>query len=747
MLKSIEISGFKSFAKKSELVFSAPVSAIVGPNGSGKSNVTEAMRFVLGEQSMKSLRSKRGEDLIWSGSQAAPRANRASVEMTFDNRQRVFDMAFDEVTVRRVVSRDGTNEYFVNGSQVRLKDMMELLAQVHIGASGHHIISQGEADHILNTTSKERRNIIEDALGLKIYHWKIAESEKKLGKTEENMKEVESLRREIAPHIRFLKKQMEKIEAVEALRIKLTELYAEYLKRESVYLADVEGSVSRDIAKNETVLADIDARMQDTRDHMTHEKTRDITQEDPRLVELDRALAALRAAKDEHARTLGRIEGMMDATARRREHMRQESDRPVAHTVVVSFVDEVKDYAMEGERADDIVVARAVFGSILGSVKGFVARIREGVSHEERANMDAEYTQLEHERVDIAAGLGAFSIKEEALLTERMTLLRAADMEKTKAMDAERSLYELRVRRSEVAATLGRLRDKEASIAHDKTAFDEEFREGSILIGREILTYEGFVCDEETARIEHRTVQEERRRAIERIKIKLEDTGVGGGGDIKKEYDEVMERDTFLACELEDLQKGAISLRELIIELRGKLDTEFKDGLKKINTQFQEYFVLMFGGGTASLDVVKQKKRVRKDTDIPGEEEVDEMDDESEDGIDIVVSLPRKKIHGLQMLSGGERALTSIALIFAVSQVNPPPFLVLDETDAALDEANSRRYGDMLENLAIRSQLIVVTHNRETMSRAGVLYGVTMGSDAASRLLSVKFAEATAYAK
>jgi chromosome segregation protein len=98
-------------------------------------------------------------------------------------------------------------------------------------------------------------------------------------------------------------------------------------------------------------------------------------------------------------------------------------------------------------------------------------------------------------------------------------------------------------------------------------------------------------------------------------------------------------------------------------------------------------------------------------------------------------------------LSGGERALTSIALIFAMSQVNPPPFLILDETDAALDEANSRRYGDMIENLAKHSQLIVITHNRETMTRAGMLYGVTMGGDGVSKLLSVKFDEAVAVAK
>ena len=99
------------------------------------------------------------------------------------------------------------------------------------------------------------------------------------------------------------------------------------------------------------------------------------------------------------------------------------------------------------------------------------------------------------------------------------------------------------------------------------------------------------------------------------------------------------------------------------------------------------------------------------------------------------------------MLSGGERALTSIALLFAVSQVNPPPFFVLDETDAALDEYNSRRYGDMIESLAKYSQLVLITHNRETMSRASILYGVTMGMDGVSRILSVKFDEASQFAK
>ena len=118
-----------------------------------------------------------------------------------------------------------------------------------------------------------------------------------------------------------------------------------------------------------------------------------------------------------------------------------------------------------------------------------------------------------------------------------------------------------------------------------------------------------------------------------------------------------------------------------------------------------------------------------------------------EEGLDIKVSLPRKKIRGLVMLSGGERALTSIALIFAVSQVNPPPFIILDETDAALDESNSKKYGDLVEILSKHSQLILITHNRETMSRAGVIYGVTMGSNGISKLLSISFDKAVEASK
>ena len=223
--------------------------------------------------------------------------------------------------------------------------------------------------------------------------------------------------------------------------------------------------------------------------------------------------------------------------------------------------------------------------------------------------------------------------------------------------------------------------------------------------------------------------------------------GASGGADMLAEYKDMQERDEFLSREIEDMRKSAETLISLIGDLKEKLDSQFESGIEKINNQFEYFFTLMFGGGAASIYVFEEKRKTKEYDPETGEEIEIEDDEEPERGIEIKVNLPQKKIRDLAMLSGGERALTSIALLFAITQVNPPPFLVLDETDAALDEANSRKYGDMLENLSKLSQLVVITHNRETMSRAGILYGITTGGDAVSKLLSIKFDEAVAIAK
>ncbi len=763
-LKSLELTGFKSFAKKANLEFNAPVTAVVGPNGSGKSNVAEAFRFVLGEQSIKSMRGKRTEDLIFNGGENSARGNRASVKLTFDNQPknsiRLLNIDFDEVTIERVIHRDSLSEYFINGSAVRLRDITELLAGAHIGSSGHHIISQGEADRILNANIKERREMIEDALGLKVFQYKREESERKLAKTRENMEKVESLRKEIAPHLKFLKKQVEKVEKTIALREELRNVYKEYLKRESDYLSATEKSLATESAQPKEDLIRLEKELAQAKKVLEDSKHKDVKSSE--LIDLESKLKIVRASRDEITRTIGRIEGEIGSLERmlsREKQSAQAEITTVEYAKVKELVAHVDGLAagIESESGtagfSDIGAIRSVLAKIRASLKGFLESNKNTKAENRAGDIEKEIDMLRSRKVEADAEAKE---KETELgkLTEAYSALRAGiEKEKDSSRDAEKAMFRIMAEENEIRGKLGVLRVREEKLRLEKEDFKREVQEGSILIGRDIYAYES---DTTVYPAEDRHTQESRRKDMEKIKIRLEDSGAVSPGDTMKEFKETTERDEFLARELLDLEHSATSLTTLIKDLEVKLDTLFSEGISKINHQFKEYFALMFGGGEASLAVVREKKRRRQ----LSPEEMAEMGigaggldgesdepEETELGVGIEVNLPRKKIKALEMLSGGERALTSIALLFAISQVNPPPFIILDETDAALDEANSKKYGDMVEGLAKSSQLIVITHNRETMGRAGVLYGVTMGREGYSKLLSIAFNEALAVAK
>jgi len=768
-LKTLELSGFKSFAKKTSLDFSAPISGIVGPNGSGKSNIAEAFRFVLGEQSIKSLRGKRAEDLIFNGSRDTARSNRASAKVVFDNTRRGMNIDFDEVSIERVVHRDSSSEYFINGSQVRLKDIIELLASARIGSSGHHIISQGEADKILNANIKDRREMVEDALGLKIYQYKKQESQRKLEKTEENIESVKSLRREIAPHLKFLKKQVEKLEQANEMKERLKELYRNYFKREELYLKTERKNIEEEKRIPEKKRRELEDELARAKKILAGSSAKDVKSEE--LINIEGRLKGARFQKDSLTRDIGRIEGEINSLEkilkRQSEALRQASDKKIELREiegVVSVVDGEIETALQN---DDISQLKNILRTIKNTLLNFVSKHKSADNSSDSMETEKELRILKEERVKIEELLKQAEEAERKILSEYSALREEIDKEKDSSRDAEKAMFKIMAEQNEVNAKLREIEYREDKLKHSEENFKMELKEAGILAGIAALHYDsGKITDENGAEVsiedilkEDRSFQDERRRAIEKIKIRLEDVGIGSGDDVIKEYREANERDAFLARELEDLDRSAVSLNDIIKELEGFITNEFKEGVHKINAQFQEFFSAMFGtGGHASLSVIREKKKKRNsDTNVSAllsgsvdetGELTDEMEEEEgEEGVDIDVSLPRKKIKGLTMLSGGERALTSIALLFAISQVNPPPFIILDETDAALDEANSKKYGDMIENLSKYSQLILITHNRETMSRAGIIYGVTMGSDGISRLLSIKFEEAVKVAK
>lgn len=736
-LKSLELSGFKSFAKKSELEFVSPIAAIVGPNGSGKSNIAEAFRFVLGEQSLKSMRTKRGEDLIWGGSQSVPRGSRASVTVVFDNTSRLFDIDFDEVSIERVVHRDGVNQYLINGSNVRLKDVAELLAGANIGSSGHHIISQGEADRLLSASVRDRREMIEDALGLKIFQYKKKESEKKLDQTEENIKQVMSLRKEIAPHLRFLKRQVEKIEKSKQMREELVELLRDYLKREDVYISGRKKDIALGRREPQEKLSRLEAELAEAR--TTLEKTSAENTRSKAVLEVEQELSGVRRKRDELSRKVGRLEGQI---AFAEKHVAKTSDATVPLSAVRSLTEDIEEVVASASANDSLEKVLGGLKRVRMLITSFFDTHKEQGSREDASDVDA----LKAEKEQLDREFGAVEKKEAELSEAYKKLQEELEESREEGRDAERAVFRLTAEKNKVESILRDLSRDEEILFGQEAEFKRDLEEGAVLAGRAVLQYQDVSLDERVAGEEARSEQEARKRKVEKLKIRVEEAGGGSSEEVLKEYQEASERDEFLEREVTDLEASAEALKQIIVELDEKLAAKFREGITKINKEFQHFFEILFDGGSASLIVIEQKKRKRTDALLEsGGDEGEE--EETEAGIDISVSLPRKKVKGLQMLSGGERALTSIALLFAMSQVNPPPFLILDETEAALDEANSRKYGSMIKELAQKTQLILITHNRETMSVAGVLYGVTMGSDGISKLLSVKFDEAVQVAK
>ena len=719
ILKSITLSGFKSFAKKTTIDVSQSVTGIVGPNGSGKSNIAEAIRFVLGEQSMKSIRSKSLGDLVFKGSSAIHALGRASVSLTIDNSKKVYNdnvapeiskfLAYDEIVLSREVFVDGGSTYKINDAEVRLKDVQSLLSLAGIGASVHTIISQGEADKILLSSPKERKEMIEDALGLRIHQIRLRESERKLLKVKEHMNTTELLRREIAPELRHLSSLMQKLGKVEDERVCLLENYKKYFKFEDEFIKELkaklidQGDLNIKISEIRQKLEDLNKKELDINSvsNKTEEKAK-LNQE--------------KAEKQEERFSLEReISNVLFEKRNLLSKINNEvKTLSIDKSVFISFkenintnLDSVKKLLNQG----DIVTAH----NIIDSTKNLL--ISSNSWHSESINKDkleSEITTLESKESELNTKISNIKNiilnidqKLEDLNKEKITELQNIYKDKN---EAERSLRDLENKIENIATHKGDMERRENDFIFTTT-------EAQKFVGHDVMNY-GFV---DMTGYDHA----QNIRSIERSKIRIEEVGIINGGEIKNNFEEMSDRDKFLANELEDLTRSQESLDTLIASLVTTIDNDFKKGVEKINFTFSNFFHDIFPGGRAKLFNV---------------ESVDEEGGiESVSGIDIEVSLPDKKIKDINMLSGGEKTLCSIALLFALTSITPPPFMVLDETDAALDEMNAKKYGKLLQKLSEKSRLLVITHNRETMNECDILYGVTMGFDGCSKMLSIKF--------
>jgi len=220
------------------------------------------------------------------------------------------------------------------------------------------------------------------------------------------------------------------------------------------------------------------------------------------------------------------------------------------------------------------------------------------------------------------------------------------------------------------------------------------------------------------------------RKRVDTLRSRLKAIG-GSDPDAPQQYEETRTRYEFLCTQIADMDQAALQLRTIISQLDVTMARQFETTFQAVNARFSEHFTMLFNGGNARLELIvsRNEENGAHASSMPA-------------GVEVIVQPPGKKVQDLSLLSGGERALVSAALLFALLEINPPPFCLLDEVDAALDESNLTRFCEILKRLAQRTQFIVITHNRLTMMEAQVIYGVSMGGDSVSRVLSLKLEEA-----
>jgi chromosome segregation protein len=324
------------------------------------------------------------------------------------------------------------------------------------------------------------------------------------------------------------------------------------------------------------------------------------------------------------------------------------------------------------------------------------------------AQTDQQIAALERERVQI-----------QQVVTERENSYRRALLESQKAHDAVEALL------AQLQEEMGIIDPKELS----RYAAQEEVTAPAQETQHEVTTEMQVLSDEEEAQLKRL------RRKVESLRNRLKAIG-GFDSNAPQEYEETRTRFEFLSTQITDMEQAALHLRSIISQLDATMAKQFEVTFQAVNTRFREHFTTLFHGGTARLELTAAKK---SEDDSPAPSNMPA-------GVEVIVQPPGKKVQDLSLLSGGERALVSAALLFALLEINPPPFCLLDEVDAALDESNVMRFCDILKRLAQRTQFIVITHNRVTMTVAQAIYGVSM-RDSMSRLLSLKLEEATVGAR
>lgn len=921
-LKSLEVFGFKSFADRTHIEFADGVTALLGPNGCGKSNVVDAVKWVLGEQAAKNMRAEKMEDVIFNGTESRKPLNVAEVSLTIANEQGLLPIDYSEITIKRRLYRSGESEYFINNNLAKLKDVRELFWDTGVGKAAYSVMEQGKIDQILSSKPEDRRYLFEEAAGITRFKVKRAEAERKLERTEENMRQVEGILGEVKKSYDSLKVQAEKTIQyrelkeqifnyeldIQLLRLKgftqdktrkendikeisqkrdiirkeIDEINATIVEhtdevdamqkqvnsiQTEIYGLAIEQKAKSDSAK-ELVERQKEAKLKVQQlegrksniEEQIEQLNEDISEQESTLHELNKRLAEI--AKNisdfndnillaenqitENKNTTSQINDQIQQINQKIAEL-QVSLEAITEDIVKELDSKLKDagYSSQArEKAEENINHLLAQISILASGRknlfsdfinvgnyseGEVKKISENALSsfteienqlQEIKNAFAEYTKITpafideflspegiitkkrvidqqiqdnkniiNEKQENISSLNEKNFELSTKINEYRNTLKDLELNKVKMEgQVETTESEIRALKRELAGKENSLRELDneiyteskkleditdqvleiegeiASLEHkgraltkqiedlerdinskskDVSGKQESVKKKSDELAKYQAQLEKYNMDLNTSDIEIRNLKEnfrdshsrdlmefeermytitvqpaELREKLASSRQKIKDLG-SVNFMAPEEFAETKERYDFLSTQIADLVKARDDLKRITEEIRAESTELFLATYNKIKKNFHNMFRRLFGGGRAELRLIDPQNVL-------------------ESGVDIFAQPPGKKLENIALLSGGEKTMTAVALMFATYMVRPSPFCLLDEIDAALDEHNVTRFVQTLRDFANVSQYIIITHNKKTVTGASTMLGVTMEESGVSKVITIK---------
>ena len=804
-LKHISLSGFKSFVDPTRIPFPSDMSAVVGPNGCGKSNIIDAVRWVLGEGSAKNLRGDSMSDVIFNGSVARPASSRASVELVFDNSSGRLGgeySSYAEISVKRQVDHEGLSSYYLNGSSCRRKDITDIFLGTGLGPRSYAVIEQEMATKLISSKPEELRSHIEEVAGISVYKERRKETESRIRKTKENLDRVNDLKNEIDRNLLKLKQQIKSAEKYDFAKQNLKKFRS--LKLASNWLVssekvkEMELNEKRqeiEIQKKISEKEKINTRIEEARNNQSNlllqiEKMQEsfyssgaeISKSEQELISLeervvstnneiesiDKKIISLNSNINFEKNAIDKIRNSLEGEANSLEEAKNDFERLQISSSPEEFLDKllsdigslivkIKNLS-EGNNFENelrevlsdsaniqsgLSRYKAEFKNISAAEKGALNEKREKYTRaiQEVANKNLEISKLEGAIHSKQKEIETFQNKTKELSQSRESLMGPINeiKEEIKPLLDKRSgnQNELTSLRNNFERTNEEIRTLEKNLNTEEIKIEEL----KSLSNSSVVEKQKFITEAEILQKQIQSEYGELQTVLDKLQpefnlafieneIERFNKQIESIGPInlaaKEEFKIEEERNQEIQNQLNELNKAIDTLQSAIKKIDQESRTKFQDTLDSVNAEIAKLFPKLFGGGHAKLELIGE--------------------DVLESGVVLKAMPPGKKNVSVSQLSGGEKAMSAIAMVFSFFSLNPSPFCILDEIDAPLDDLNTFRYISMVEEMSKKIQFIYITHNKISMEKSKHLMCITMEEAGVSRLVSVDVEEALSLA-